>query len=246
VERNIKLIIGYDGTAYHGWQKQPNRNTVQGAIEEVIQTVFKEKVLLQGASRTDAGVHAEGQVANFKITKKIPAKKIKAALNSKLPKDIVVIKVKEVPDSFNARMDAKGKHYRYVILNNKLYSPFEKNYSLFFPYDLDVDNMQSGADYFIGAHDFASFAVNPGKDVSSTVRTIYSIKVTKKKKKVYIDIKGNSFLYKMVRSMVGTLLEVGRGRKDPEDIKRILVKKNRNYADKTVSSSGLYLKEVLY
>lgn len=243
---NIKLTISYDGTDYHGWQKQSDRETVQGVIEATIKKLFREEVSLQGASRTDAGVHAQGQVANFRLEKEINLKKIQEALNSKLPKDVVILKVEEVEDSFNARFAARGKHYQYVIYNVSLASPFEKNYSLFFPYPLNIEKMQAAAGYLMGTLDFASFGVNPGKKIDSTVRTIDYLKVVKKEKKIFIDIKGDSFLYKMVRTIIGTLLEVGREKKNPEEVREILKKRDRTFAAKTASASGLYLKEVFY
>ena len=243
---NIRLVIEYDGSGYHGWQKQLHDETIQGTIETVFFNLFKEEISLQGASRTDAGVHAKAQVANFFLKKDISPQKIMSALNAKLPRDIVVLEVENVPNDFNARFGAKGKYYRYVIFNGEFRSPFENDYSLFFPGSLDIAKMQEGADFLIGTFDFASFGVNPKREIASTIRTITSIDVIREKEKIYIDVYGDSFLYKMVRSIVGTLLEVGSGRRKPAEVKEILDRKDRCCADKTAEPQGLYLMKVFY
>ncbi len=243
---NFKLIVAYDGTNYHGWQKQPGMATIEGTIIGALEEIFCEKIVFQGASRTDAGVHARGQAANLKTSKDIDSQKIKTALNSKLPKDIAVLSVEKADNDFNARFDACGKHYQYLIYHDSLRSPWQRNYSLFVPYQLDVSRMNAAAGFFIGTHDFASFGVNSKRKILSTVRTIHKLNVFSREKQIIIDIFGTSFLYKMARSIVGTLIEVGRGKKRPEDALKIIEKKDRTFADKTVSPVGLYLVEVFY
>ena len=244
--RNIKLTIEYDGTDYQGWQRQLNtRETLQEIIEEVLRGILQKKVSLIVSGRTDAGVHARGQVANFKTYTKIPLKKLKRALNSLLPDDIVVTRAQDIAWDFHARFAAKTKIYRYAIINQKYPSVFWRKFAYFVPFKLDFRLMQKEARALLGRHDFRCFQA-AGRKAKDTVRTIKKIKVTKKGSIIFIDIQANGFLYKMVRNIAGTLIEVGRGRKPQISIKKILNSRNRQFAGPTVASCGLCLLRVQY
>lgn len=243
--RNIKLTLEYDGTNYYGWQKQKGMQTIQGALEEAIINTTKEEIEVIGCSRTDAGVHAKGFVANFKTNSRIPENKFREALNVKLPMDIVVLKSVEVDEEFHARYMAQGKTYEYTIHNDEIPSALERNYSYHYKYDLDVEAMKEAAKYFIGRHDFIAFRTQ-GSSVKGTIRTIFDLKVEKKQNKIKISVTGDGFLYNMVRIIVGTLLQVGRGKIKPEYIKEIIALKDRNLAGQCVPANGLLLKKVYY
>ena len=246
MRRNIKLTIEYDGTDYQGWQRQLNtRETLQEIIEEVLRGILQKKVSLIVSGRTDAGVHARGQVANFKTYTKIPLKKLKRALNSLLPDDIVVTRAQDIAWDFHARFAAKTKIYRYAIINQKYPSVFWRKFAYFVPFKLDFRLMQKEARALLGRHDFRCFQA-AGRKAKDTVRTIKKIKVTKKGSIIFIDIQANGFLYKMVRNIAGTLIEVGRGRKPQISIKKILNSRNRQFAGPTVASCGLCLLRVQY
>ena len=242
---NIKLTLEYDGTEYYGWQKQKEMKTIQGQLEEAIFIVTKEACEVTGSSRTDAGVHAKGFVANFKTNSKVPPERFREALNVKLPNDIVVIKSEKVEDDFHARYCAKGKTYEYYILNDQVPSALIRNQVYHYKYDLDIEAMKEGAKQFIGTHDFAAFRTQ-GSSVKGTIRTIFDVKVEKTEKIIKISVSGDGFLYNMVRIIVGTLIEVGRGKTKPEDIKEIILKKDRKLAGFCVPAKGLFLKEVYY
>ena len=242
---NIKLTIEYDGTNYYGWQKQKEMKTVQGEIEEAILLVTKEKCEVIGSSRTDAGVHARGFVANFKTNSKVPPERFREALNVKLPNDIVVIKSEKVEDNFHARYNAKGKTYQYYILNDDIPSALMRNQLYHYKYDLDVESMKEAAKYFIGTHDFAAFKTQ-GSSVKGTVRTIFDVKVEKIEKTIRISVSGDGFLYNMVRIIVGTLIRVGRNKIPASSIIDIINKKDRALAGDCVPPNGLVLKEVYY
>lgn len=247
---NYKLVIAYDGTRYNGWQKQGNTDkTIQGKIEAVINAGFavgSEKVEINGAGRTDAGVHAKGQVANVRLKKKNCEKELYRYLNEYLPEDICVTEVTKVPERFHARLSAKGKHYRYTICNNEWHPDvFMRKYEEYVKRPLDVDKMREAAAYFIGEHDFGSFTSNKHMK-KSRVRNITDIKITNKADKIILDFYGDGFLYNMVRIMTGTLMEVGLGERRPQDIKLILEAKDRQMAGITASAKGLCLMEVFY
>ncbi len=242
---NIKLVIQYDGTNYCGWQKQKNGISIQEEIEKAIFIVTGEKVNLIGAGRTDKGVHAQGQVANFLTSSSIPADKFKYALNSKLPEDIKVIESELVDDSFHSRYDALGKKYTYIIYNRRILNPLYRNYSYHVPYKLNFHYMEEAAKYFLGTHDFSAFMAS-NSSVKSTIRTIYNIDLKKDKDLICISIKGNGFLYNMVRIIVGTLVEVGSGKLNPNSIPNIIESKDRKKAGHTAPAKGLYLDEVYY
>lgn len=242
---NIKLTLEYDGTNYYGWQKQKELKTIQGEIEEAIELVTKEYCEVTGSSRTDAGVHAKGFVANFKTNSKVPPAKFREALNVKLPEDIVIIKSEQVEDDFHARYCAKGKTYEYYILNSEVPSALMRNQMYHYKYDLDIDAMKIAAKQFIGTHDFAAFKTQ-GSSVKGTVRTIFDVKVEKEEKVIKISVSGDGFLYNMVRIIVGTLINVGRGKTDAVAISDIINQKDRTLAGDCVPPHGLFLKEVYY
>ena len=242
--RNIKLTIQYNGKNYCGWQKQNDSLGVQGTIEQAIKEITREDVKITGSGRTDAGVHALGQVANFNTESSIPIEKIPSALNSKLPKDISIINAEEMPLDFHSRYCAKGKTYRYMIYNNSYRTPIYNSISYFVKYDLDLEKMQKEAKSLIGTYDFKGF-MSSGSSVKDTVRTIYDIQIIKQEDLIVIEVQGNGFLYNMVRIIVGTLVDIGRGRIN-SDMSSIIESKSRSMAGHTAPAQGLFLKKVDY
>ena len=243
--RNIKLTIAYDGTAYKGWQVQKNARTVQEELERAISAFFGGKHTLYGASRTDAGVHALAQVANFKTPSGIPVSRIPFALNSVIPEDIAVKKAEEAEPGFHSRFAALSKSYRYHIFNSKSRDPFRERYSCRVPYVLDVPLMRKEAAFLKGRHDFRSFQASDKRERSS-VRTIKSIEVKKRGSSVTIDVEGDGFLYNMVRNIAGTLIDIGRGYLAPGSVSRILKAGDRTKAGPTAPAKGLFLVRVKY
>lgn len=244
--RNIKLTIEYDGKEFNGWQKQPNKLNIQGTIEQAIKTITGEEIELNASGRTDAGVHALGQVANFKTDSNIPIEKIAIAINSNLKKSIRILKAEEVEERFHSRLSCKKKTYRYVINNSDIPSAIYRNLETHIPIKLDVEKMQEGAKYLEGEHDFKSFKAS-GTSSKSSVRTIYSAKaIQMPNERIYIELTGNGFLYNMVRIIAGTLVEVGSGKIKPEEIKSIIEAKDRAMAGKTLPPQGLFLVSVNY
>jgi len=243
--RNIKLTISYDGTGYSGWQAQTNGRGVQTELEAAIEKAFGEKRRVAGASRTDAGVHAKGQVVDFKLSAPIPFERIPHALNAALPATIAVIKAEKVPPSFNSQHKAKVKSYRYHIVNSAQRDPFGDRYSWRLQYDLNVTLMKKEAKWLVGKHDFKSFQASDTRERSS-VRTIYKLDVRKKGNAIIFDIAANGFLYNMVRNIVGTLVDIGRGYSPAGSMKRILAAKDRKLAGPTAPARGLFLIEVKY
>ncbi|HEY9574881.1 MAG TPA: tRNA pseudouridine(38-40) synthase TruA [Lachnospiraceae bacterium] len=243
--KRIKLTVAYDGSNYCGWQVQPNGETIQGLLNWHLSQLLGEEIKTIGASRTDAGVHARGNVAVFDTETKILPEKISYALNARLPQDIRVWESKEVDKSFHPRFAKTVKTYEYCILNRKFADPLHRLYSYFCYVPLDVEKMKEAAAYLEGEHDFKSFCTeNP--QITSTVRQIYRIEIEKKEDLIRIEICGNGFLYNMIRIIAGTLMEVGRGKIPPEKIKEILSAKDRNLAGPTARACGLTLKEILY
>ena len=243
--RNIKLTIEYDGKDFNGWQKQPNKLNIQGTIEQAISSITGEKIELNASGRTDAGVHAIGQVANFKTNSNIPIEKMAIAINSRLKKSIVIKFAEEVDEKFHSRLSCKKKTYRYVINNSYQGTAIYRNLECHIPMKLDVNKMIEGAKYFEGEHDFKAFKAS-GTSSKSSVRTIYKARVYKEDERVYIELTGNGFLYNMVRIIAGTLVDVGLGKIQPQDIKSIIESKRRENAGKTLPAHGLYLVEVNY
>ena len=244
--RNIKLRIEYDGKEFNGWQKQPTKLNIQGTIEQAIKIVTGEDVDLNASGRTDAGVHAFGQVANFKTNSNIPIDKIAIALNSNLKKSIRIISAEEVEERFHSRLSCKKKTYRYVINNSEFSSAIHRNLETHIPQKLDINKMKEAAKYFEGEHDFKAFK-SSGTSSKSSIRIIYKAEIIEMpNNRIYIELTGNGFLYNMVRIISGTLVDVGVGKIEPEDIKRIIESKDRMLAGKTLPPNGLYLVSVEY
>lgn len=244
-KKNIKLTIEYDGTRYHGWQKQNGIITVQESIEKALEKILKHPTSLSGASRTDAGVHAIGQSANFYTDCSIPANKIPFALNTVLPEDIVIKEAHEVSTEFHARFSSKGKKYRYIINNSRIPSALNREREYFCPYKLNYELIRDMTEIIKGTHDFKGF-MSAESIVRNTVRSIYTYDIHEINGKLIIEISGNGFLHNMVRILVGTLIDVGRMRISLQDIEKILENGNRKKAGKTVPPQGLYLVEVYY
>ncbi|MDI3481417.1 MAG: tRNA pseudouridine38-40 synthase [Tepidanaerobacteraceae bacterium] len=242
---NVELLLEYDGTSYHGWQRQKNACSVQETLEEAIGSVTGEKVKVVGAGRTDAGVHALGQVANFKTNTRIPLEKLPYAINSRLPEDIVVKRARMVPEDFHARLSAKAKVYAYTIYNAPFPSPLLRKFAYFFPIKLDVDAMKQAAAYFLGIHDFSAFRAQ-GSPVKSSVRHIFRLDVERTGDIIKIEVEANGFLYNMVRIISGTLLEVGLGRIFPQEVASIIASGDRIRAGRTLPPQGLCLVRVIY
>nr|WP_330400345.1 tRNA pseudouridine(38-40) synthase TruA [Tepidibacter mesophilus] len=238
------ITIEYKGTNYCGWQIQNDRISIQQCIENAIYKITKEKVSITSSGRTDAGVHALGQVANFYTNSSINIKKIPEAINSKLPDDISIIDAKEVDNNFHARYSAKRKLYRYAILNSKYKRPIHNDFAYLVKYDLDINKMIQESKYLIGEHDFKGF-MSSGSSVKTTIRTIYDIRLKKEEDLILLEIEGNGFLYNMVRIIAGTLVDIGRG-KINRSLKEIIESKDRNKAGHTAASKGLFLKKVYY
>lgn len=243
--RNIQIIIGYDGSNYHGWQMQKNVISVQEKVEQAINKITKENNNVNGCSRTDQGVHARGQSANFYTKSNIPIERIPYALNTFLPLDIRVYQAFERPIEFHSRYHATGKKYSYHILNTPHASALESNRVWHVPQHLNIDEMVKANKYLIGTHDFSAFRVT-GSAVKTSKRTIYYSTLFHRDNRIILEIEGNGFLYKMVRSIMGTLIEVGRGRFHHKEILEIMQSGDRQRAGKTAPAQGLYLEEIYY
>lgn len=241
----MKLLLEYDGTNYHGWQRQKNSRTIQEVLEEAISTITGEKIRVTGAGRTDAGVHAAGQVANFKTNTRIPVEKLPYAINSRLPDDIAVKGAWVAPESFHARISAKAKVYSYTIYNAPFPSPLLRNYAYFFPLPLDVDAMKEAANRFVGVHDFSAFMAT-GSPVKSPVRQVNRLEIDRRQDLLIIEIEANGFLYNMVRIIAGTLVEVGLHKIEPGEVASIIRSGDRERAGKTLPPQGLCLLRVIY
>lgn len=244
--QRYKCIISYDGSNFSGYQVQPKKRTVQKEFEAVLAKMHKDKpVLVSGSGRTDAGVHAKGQVIHFDSPLPIPKEKWLLALNSMLPKDMAVLSVEKVSPSFHARFDAIGKEYRYFLYLSSTRDPFQRNYAYHYPYALNLERMQEASRHFLGTFDFTSFC-SAKTEVEDKVRTIEALDITVEGKVLIFRFVGNGFLYNMVRILVGTLLEVGSGERRPSEIAEILAKRDRRFAGKTAPAQGLYLWKVIY
>ena len=243
--RHVRLVVQYDGAAYAGFQVQPECQTVQSALEQALAKLLGAAVHLRGASRTDAGVHACGQVVTFTTDNVIPLGRIVPALNALLPPDIAVTTAEEVPPEFDPRRHARRKQYLYRILNRDLPSPFIGRYAWHFSRSLDVSAMKQAAAWLVGEHDFAAFCA-AGGSARHTVREIFSLDIRRCGEIIEISVAGNAFLYMMVRIIVGTLVEVGMGRLQPEQVKTILEGRDRSLAGATAPPCGLTLVAVEY
>ncbi len=243
--KRIKITVAYDGTNYCGWQIQKNGITVEEVLNKTLSKFFGQDITVIGASRTDSGVHALGNVAVFDADVTMPPEKISYAINNLLPDDIRIQKSEEVESSFHPRYCDTRKTYEYKIYNAQFPDPTVRLYSHFVYYHLDEEKMQQGADYLVGEHDFKSFCT-PKDDVENTVRTIYFIKVVREGNMVRIIINGNGFLYNMVRIIVGSLMKVGMGMIEPSEIKNILEAKDRTKAGHKAAACGLTLVDIQY
>ena len=244
--KRVMLTVAYDGTDYCGWQIQKNGITVEEKLNKALSKLLKEEVSIIGASRTDSGVHAMGNVAVFDTTSTIPAERIALAINRNLPEDIVVTKSREVPLDWHPRFqNGITKTYEYRIYNSDVPNPLKRRDSAFVSFPLDVDRMKEGAEYLIGTHDFVSFC-NVRTTVESTVRTLYELDIRTEGKEIVLTLRGNGFLYNMVRIIAGTLIRVGRGFYEPERVKEILEARVRTEAGVTAPPEGLCLMEIEY
>ncbi|MBQ3291604.1 MAG: tRNA pseudouridine(38-40) synthase TruA [Mogibacterium sp.] len=254
--KNVLIKIEYDGTNFSGWQKQPAARTVQGEIEHVLKYIAMEDVPIHGTSRTDAGVHALGQCASFEWNCPMPVEKLPEVMNRRFgaggtgrsgaPGDIRIISAEVMPDDFHARYSCKGKTYRYII--DKTGDIFRRKQAFQYPDadQLDLEAMKKAASYIVGTHDFKCFETAGGTPRETTVRTVSSLEITADERSIIIEITGDGFLYNMVRIIVGTLVEVGSGRKSPEDLPEIIESRNRGKAGFTAPPQGLYLKEIYF
>lgn len=245
---NIKLIIKYNGTRYQGWQRLGNEqkaSSIQGILEEAAGSIIGEKVTLTGSGRTDAGVHAYGQVANFHTKKAVDCSRLRTELNQVLPKDIQIVEACEVASSFHSRYSAVSKCYEYHIETGPYQSVFSRETSLHVKGSLDLAAMRKGASYLTGTHDFAGFS-SKMPDGRGTVKTISKVEIIKEQNQILLRYEGDGFLYNMVRIMTGTLLEIGLGQRSPESILEVFSTKNRQLAGMTVEGKGLFLAKVVY
>ena len=243
--KNIKLVVEYDGTNYSGWQKQPKRKTVQQEIENAVFKITGEKTVVYGSGRTDSGVHAMAQVANFKTGSALTATQFQKALNTSLPSDIAIINVKEVPGSFHSQFSSKSKLYLYKILNRDYRSALIGGKTWQVNQVLDLEKMKLASGHLLGTHDFKVFA-HSGITVKSTVRTVKTARFSRKKDIIIFEIEADGFLKRMVRLIIGTLVQVGKGRINPKDFKKILDSGEKNKYVYTAPARGLYLKKVRY
>lgn len=260
--RNLKLTLAYDGSEFNGWQIQPGLPTVQGTLSEVIGRTTGEKVLPQGSGRTDAGVHALGQIASFATESPIPLGNLQIVLNDRLPPSIRVVKIEEMSADFHARHSAKGKTYRYRLYRGTIVPPFLARYVTHHPYLLDEEAMRQAAQFVIGEHDFTSFAASdPDRTTreatdedddgltvkhATNIRTIFESRFERQGEELIYAVRGNGFLHHMVRNLVGTFLVVGKGTLQPGDVSRILAARDRRLAGATAPAEGLYLVSVEY
>lgn len=243
--RRIKLTVAYDGTNYCGWQIQPNGITVEEVLNRALSRLTGEKLRVTGASRTDAGVHARGNIAVFDTASTIPAERFAYAVNPLLPEDIAVVNSEEVPQDWHPRYQNSVKTYEYRILNREMPDPLRRKYTWHVSFPLDIDKMRTAAEYLKGEHDFRSFcSIHTG--AATTVRTVYMLDIGKTGDEIVIRISGNGFLYNMVRIIAGTLTEVGRGFRTPGNVKKILEAEEREKSGATAPPQGLTLISIEY
>lgn len=245
----FRLVIAYDGTAYEGWQVQKIGLGVQQRVEEALKKLFPSAGRVHGSSRTDTGVHALGMVAHFEIPRrefKMPIRKLALALNAFLPEDIRVLSAVRARPDFHARFNAKGKQYRYFLWNYAAMNPLLRAQAWHVPVELDLAAMRRAAKVFVGKHDFKSFAANRGYEMESTVRTVTRCEVQRRGKLYTFIIEGDGFLYKMCRGIVGTIVQVGKGKFQPEEVRAMLDARDRRMAGMTAPAHGLVLWKVFY
>ncbi|MFA5146284.1 MAG: tRNA pseudouridine(38-40) synthase TruA [Candidatus Omnitrophota bacterium] len=243
--RNVRLTIQYEGTAYAGWQFQTNATSIQEMVESALRSTLGEHVKVTASGRTDAGVHALAQAANFRTRSRLPLANIQKALNSRLPKDIVISRIEEAGPSFDSQHDARYKLYRYTIVNNDFTSPFLRRFASRCFHKLDTAVMRREAKLLVGRHDFRSFQAVDGQE-RKTIKTVRSIKIKRSGDVITVDIEADGFLYNMARTIVGTLIEVGRGKLEPGSVKEMLRKRDRRCCGPTAPAKGLCLIKVTY
>lgn len=244
--RNIRIKVTYEGTRYQGWQKQETSdNTIQGKLERLLSRMCEEEIAVQGSGRTDAGVHALGQIVNFHTSATMSLQDMLQYMNQYLPEDIAVVEIEEVSERFHSRLNAKGKRYSYRVWNSSIPNVFWRRYAHTVEDKLDLEAMKSATSYLLGEHDFKSFT-STKKGKKSTVRRIDNIEIVKEGDMITFTFTGNGFLYHMIRILVGTLLEVGRGVRTADSIPAVLESKNRENAGELVPGKGLVLEEVFY
>jgi len=239
--------MSYDGTLFYGFQKQPNKRTVQGELEKVLSRMHDgAEVRVTGSGRTDAGVHAKGQVIHFDSPLHLPPAAWKKALNAQLPEDIYIHEAESVSDDFHARFSAAEKEYRYFLHTGSEADVFKRNYEYHFPYELDWERINEACRIFEGTHDFTAFSSKKATVKGSKVRTLYEVSFRKNGDSAVFIVRGSGFLYNMVRILVGTLLDIGQGKAEPEEIRTMIAKKDRGNIGKTMPPQGLYLWKVIY
>ncbi len=242
---NIKIVIEYDGGGFRGWQTQPKLRTVQGEITRALSIMAGHEVRIEGSGRTDAGVHAFGQVASFNWTGKIPVEKLRYVLNSRLPEDIYIKALEPVEEDFHARFHALGKSYTYKLFKSDRPKPLRRRYAYRVPESIQVDKMIEGAQHLIGTHNFKSFMAS-GSHITDTVRTIYKVEIKEVHDEIHLVFYGNGFLYNMVRILAGMLVDIGTGKKLPNDVAKIIAAQDRTLVKRTADAGGLYLTQVYY
>ncbi len=243
--RKVKLTLEYDGTRYAGWQIQQNAGTIQQRVEEALEQVLQEKVRVHGAGRTDAGVHALGQVAHFETRSTLPLRNIRDGANTSLPPDIVILQAEEADPDFHARYSARSKVYRYRVLLRDVSSPLSHNRVCRIAAPLKIEEMRTAARHLLGKHNFLAFT-SSGGSVRDMVRTLSRLEITENEESLQFELQADGFLYKMVRNIVGTLLEVGKGKLAAHEVREILDSRDRKRAGPTAPACGLYLHRVVY
>ncbi len=243
--RNVRILVAYDGSRFYGWQRQEGFPSIQQALEDALEALLGEHVVVHGSGRTDTGVHALGQTANFHADTRLDDRRLLLALNAHLPEGVAIRRLETCRADFHAQKAAHGKRYLYLVWMGPVRPPFARFLSHWTPEELDVTRMRRGAAFFVGEHDFTSFA-SRGSPRKSNVRRISAVHLRERRERLSIVVQGDGFLYNMVRAMVGTLIEVGRGKLAPDAIAEILRSRDRRLAGPTAPATGLYLLRVLY
>lgn len=246
--QKYKLTIAYDGTRFGGWQIQPNATSIQSLIQNALQTALRTPIALVGSGRTDSGVHAMGQIAHFSVAEPVSIQPLHTSLNGLLPLDIRILEITPADEDFHARFSAKGKIYHYHLDRALVCNPFTRNYSYHLPYPIDLDLLKKEAHFFTGMHDFTSFSneAHKGSAARNPIRTLHRLDVVEKEGEIVLEFEGDGFLYKMVRNITGTLLDIARGKIPPGTTPHIFKWKDRSKAGTTAPAHGLFLMKVLY
>ena len=243
---NIKLLVTYDGTLFLGWQESIDGPTIEAALRQVLEKIYQEPLKLQAASRTDAGVHAEGQVANYHTEKHQDLSQLKISLNQMLPSSIRVLNVSQETDAFHPTLDVKGKEYHYCISSREIQPPFERHFAWHYPHPIKLDTIREASTLFLGTHDFSALCNTTIPRPKTTIRSLTRLEVFEEKGRLRFEVEGNHFLYKMVRNLVGTLIDVGSGKLSLDSVKGLLATRDRTGAGITAPAHGLCLKHVYY